>query len=54
MLENLPASEASLRRMAATWLASKDMARMDNAIAELNKRRVIDLTEPKIRYALPK
>lgn len=54
MPENLPASEASLRRMAATWLASKDVARMDNAIAELNKRRVIDLTEPKIRYALPK
>lgn len=54
MPENLPASEASLRRMAATWLASKDVARMDNAIAELNKRRLIDLTEPKIRYALPK
>ena len=54
MQKNLPASEASLRRMAATWLASKDVARMDNAISELSKRRVIDLTEPKIRYALPK
>ncbi len=54
MPDNLPTSEASLRRMAATWLASKDVARMDNAIAELNTRRVIDLTEPKIRYALPK
>ena len=54
MPKNLPGNEASLRRMAATWLGSKDAARMDNAIAELNKRRVIDLTEPKIRYALPK
>lgn len=54
MTKNLPGSEASLRRMAATWLVSKDAARMDTAIAELVKRRVIDLTEPKIRYSLPK
>ena len=54
MAKNLPSSEASLRRMAETLLASKDGARMDNAIVELNKRKVIDLTEPKVRYALPK
>lgn len=54
MPKNLPSSEASLRRMAATWLASKDIARMDLAIADLNKRGVIDLTSPKIEYALPK
>ena len=53
MLNNLPGSEASLRRMASTWLVSADNSRMDSAIAELSRRRVIDLTEPKIRYVLP-
>lgn len=53
MLKNLPGSEASLRRMASTWLVSTDIPRMDSAIAELSRRRVIDLTEPKIRYVLP-
>lgn len=54
MALNLPGSEASLRRMAATWLASQDAARMDSAITELRKRKVIDLTQPKVGYALPK
>ncbi|KAF1690639.1 PIN domain-containing protein [Pseudoxanthomonas koreensis] len=54
MAKNLPGSEASLRRMASTWLASQDGARMDSAISELGRRKVIDLTEPKVRYALPK
>lgn len=54
MTKNLPGSEASLRRMAATWLGSSDSSRMSKAIAELGKRKVIDLAEPKVRYALPK
>ncbi|MDN5782868.1 MAG: PIN domain-containing protein [Luteimonas sp.] len=54
MPKNLPGSDASLRRMAATWLASKDAARMDKAIAELSRRQVIALSGSKVQYSLPK
>ncbi len=53
MPNNLPGTEASLRRMMGTWL-SKDAKRLDATIAELKRRAVITLTGTKVAYQLPK
>jgi hypothetical protein len=53
MPNNLPGTEASLRRMMGTWL-SKDAKRLDAAVAELKRRATIALTGTKVAYKLAK
>jgi hypothetical protein len=53
MPQNLPGTEASLRRMMGTWL-SKDAKRLDAAVAELKRRAIIVLTGTKVAYKLAK
>lgn len=53
MPQNLPGTEASLRRMMGTWL-SKDAKRLDATVAELKRRATIVLTGTKVAYKLAK
>ena len=53
MPKNLPRSEASLRRMVATWL-SKDTKRLDAVLSVLRKRGVIVPNGARLGYQLPK
>lgn len=54
MPNNLPGSEASLRRMVGTWLSSKESGRLDVVIAELKRRTIILVSGSKLTYRLPK
>jgi hypothetical protein len=53
MPNNRPKSEASLRRMMSTWLGSKDTARLDATMAELQRRGVTKTVEKKVVYKVP-
>ncbi|MBL8258096.1 MAG: hypothetical protein JNJ62_15970 [Pseudoxanthomonas mexicana] len=54
MPNNLPRNEASLRRMIATWLSSKESSRLDAVIAEMKRRKSISASVGKLAYKLPK
>ena len=53
MPQNLPRSEASLRRMVGTWL-SKDGKRLDAVLAVLRQRSIIVTNGTRLGYQLPK
>lgn len=53
MPQNLPRSEASLRRMVGTWL-SKDAKRLDAVLAVLRQRSIIVTNGTRLGYQLPK